>query len=340
MLKKIFDTSDKNQMKKNAVYLLLLITNIYVLIGLLLYFPNVGINFNMKSFENFSAVIATIIILCYISMKLPKIKDIGESSVYGMLYMVIICIIGLMSSYFNGMIKTATVFGPYLEMFKILCGVLIFIILATTMKSFKNMILGNHERKNEMVCLIVFTAIGIFASYAHVTTNGTPANIRCLVVMIGGLFGGPIVGIPVGLISGAYRFTLGGPTAVPCAISTVVSGIIGSLIFIWNDKKFPRITESIFLMFLFTGFEMFLIIVLTPSSISFPFVANIYPIMLFASVVGMVLFLVALKEAEEKVASEDYDELDEEIEKDDEEILELKKEIAELKSEVEALKKE
>ena len=183
---------------------------------------------------------------------------------------------------------------------------------------------------------LIFAAIGLFASYAPVTVNDTPANIRCLIVMISGLFGGPVVGIPVGLISGAYRFTLGGATALPCAISTVLSGVIGSLTFIWNDKKFPKTLHAILLMFLFTGFDMLLVVTLSPPDISFPFIQNIYPIMLFASVVGMLLFSIVIKELKEHINQPSIEEkkikeLENKLEGYDKEIEKLKNEIKNLK---------
>lgn len=98
-----------------------------------------------------------------------------------MIYLVIICIIGLMTSYFNGKFNTALFFGPYLEMFKILCGVLIFVLLSTHLKSFKEILLGEYTTKNQIICLIIFTIIGLFTSYAHLTINDTPANIRCFI---------------------------------------------------------------------------------------------------------------------------------------------------------------
>lgn len=232
-----------------------------------------------------------------------------------------------------------TLLDPYLEMFKYLSAVLIFILIATNIKSFKEILRGNHTRKNQLTCLIIFMLIGLFASYVHMTINNTPANIRCLVVMISGLFGGPFVGIPVGITSAAYRYTLGGITALPCSISTVISGIIGSLIFLWNDKKFPKTGEAIVLMFLFTGFEMMMIVLLTPPDISFPFVKDIYPIMLFASVVGMFLFTIVVREERRKINPKLSDEelkireIENELKENAEKIEKLENEIKELKKE-------
>ena len=332
MLEKL-KTKNKNHLKKNALYLFLLITNIILFIGLANYFMKVGININLKHFDDISAIIATIIILGFISLKLPKIKELGDHSIFGMAYLLIICALGLMTSYFNGKFGTPSVFEPYLEMFKILCGVLIFLILATNFKPFKEILDGKFTQKNLIICLIIFTAIGLFASYAHVNTNGAPANIRCLIVMISGLFGGPFVGIPVAIISGVYRYSIGGTTALPSTIATILSGVIGSLIFIWNNKKFPKTLEAMVLMFLFTGFEM------TPSDISFPFVRNIYPKMAFASVIGILLFSIVIMELRENMHPElDEDEkrimeLENELEDHDAQIEQLKDEIEKLKNE-------
>ena len=303
MVKKRLTTSNKNQLKIKLLYLLLLILNIILFIGLINYLPKFGTtSFNLDRFEEYSAIIAAMVTLGYISTKVPKIQNLGESSVFGLVYFPLICLIGMMTSYFTAKFNIALFFEPYLEMFKVLCAVLIFVLLATNLNSFIEMIHGKHTRKNQMVCLVVFILIGLFASTVNIRVDDAPANIRCLIVMISGLFGGPIVGIPVGIISAAYRFTLGGPTALPCAISTVISGIIGSLIFIWNDKKFPNIPQSVLLMFLFTGFEMLVIIIATPPTISFTFIEDIYPIMLFASTVGMFLFAVVIKETKTKTS--------------------------------------
>lgn len=324
----------------NILFLFLIISNIILFIGLIKYYSRVGININLEAFDELAAIIATIIMLGYISQKLPKIKDMGDSPFYGMtLYLFIICGIGLMTSYFNGKFNAPALFGQYLEMFKVLSAVLIFVLLATHLKSFKEVLRGEYTRKNQIVCLIVFLLCGLFASYAHTTINDTPANIRCLIVMISGLFGGPIVGIPVGIVSGLYRYTLGGMTAVPCAISTVISGIIGSLIFIWNDKKFPNFIPAVILMFLFTGFEMLLIVLMTPPDVSFPFISDIYPKMLFASVIGIILFSIVIKETKEIIDSpeneeeNEINELKNELKEHDEKIEELKNEIRELKKE-------
>lgn len=339
MLKEKLKITNKNYLKMNIVFLALIISNIILLIGLIEYHSKVGLHIDIETVQDIASAIATICILGFLSGQLSKIKGLGDSAVYGIMYSLIICIIGLMGTYFDDKVDSSIFFGPYLDMFGILCGVLIFVILSTHLKAFKDIMKGKFTKKNQLICLVIFSMVGLFASYAFVKVNDTPANIRSLIVMISGLFGGPMVGIPVGLISGAYRLSLGGSTALPSAVSTVISGIVGSLIFIWNDKKFLNTVPAIILMLLFTGFEMLMVVALTPPDISFPFIQHIYPIMLFASVSGMLLFSLVLKSQKEKMDSSGSDkedtinQLKNELKKYSEKIENLENEINELKDE-------
>jgi sigma-B regulation protein RsbU (phosphoserine phosphatase) len=60
--------------------------------------------------------------------------------------------------------------------------------------------------------------------------DGTIINVREIAVMIAGVAGGPIGGVIAGLIGGVHRYTVGGATALPCTISTILIGLISGLI--------------------------------------------------------------------------------------------------------------
>jgi len=330
--------TNKNCLKMNVLFSLLIFSNILLITGLFNHYSGTCLNItHFELFTDVTAAIATLIMLGFVTLKLPKIREFGDSSIYGTMYLIMICVIGLMTSYFGSKIDIATFFGSYLEMFNMLCAVLIFILVATVLMPFKRVLRGEYTRRNLFLCLIIFMILGVLASNWYVSIDGAPANVRCLVVMISGLIGGPFVAIPVAIISGAYRFTLGGTTALPCAISTVLSGIIGSLVFIWHDRKFPSTITAIVLMFLFTGFEMLIVILLTPDYVSFAYVKNIYPVMLFSSVVGMILFSIVIKEEREMTDSAEangeigIEDLKREINVQDKTIEELKNEIDDLK---------
>lgn len=348
MLKKMFDTTKRNYQKLKILYLLLIISNIILFAGLAYYYSAVEIGVEIKFIDNLLTVLATIIVLAFVSVRLPRLRERG-GSLYDVGYLIIITMLGLVTSYFNGAVNMPMLFRPYLDMFKVLSVILIFMLLAAKMKPLREILYGEHTKRNQAVCFIIFAILGIFASRFHIFIDGAPANVRCMVVMISGLLGGPFVGIPVGLISGAYRYALGGVTALPCSISTLMAGIIGSLVFVWNDRKYPRTFAVITLVFLFIGFEMLVVVVMTPPNISFPFIASIYPVVLFASVVGSILFSMLIREERQKMGSRDLDEDDwdevrtqenEEVEKLKDEISQLKEESAESKRLIEDLKNE
>ena len=70
--------------------------------------------------------------------------------------------------------------------------------------------------------------------------------------MLATFIGGPIVGLITTLAAALYRFFfVGGVTAVPCSISTLLAGIFAILIYKWNDGKFLGIVRSAVFVFLF-----------------------------------------------------------------------------------------
>ena len=326
-----------NHLKIIGIFSLLLISNIILYVAFIKhYLYDSDILISVTSINNILSMISAIIILGFISTRLPLFRKLGDSSIYEIGYLIIIGILSMVVSYFNRSANTEAIINPFLEMFKVLSVMLIFMIIVTKLRPFKNVLKGRTRKKDLIFCMIVFSILGCIASKYHVYVNGAPANVRCLIIMIGGLIGGPFVGIPSAIIAGGFRFMHGGVTAFPCAISTIISGIVGSLIYVWNDKKFLRGLHSILLVFLFTGFEMLMIVVLTPKAISFPFAQDIYPLMLFASVLGMALFIMIIRE--EKGNTITYEEF--RINEMENTLDGFIDRVDELESEVEELKKE
>ncbi|WP_088044623.1 sensor histidine kinase [Bacillus sp. EAC] len=122
-------------------------------------------------------------------------------------------------------------------------GILVILaFLLSRMKSFRQIIHNEHSIKGKFLLIAIFGVFGVISNYTgvhiyrevilsqewhfNVASNNAIANTRIMGVAIGGLLGGPVVGLGVGLIAGLHRLTLGGFTAFPCAISTIVAGII------------------------------------------------------------------------------------------------------------------
>lgn len=62
------------------------------------------------------------------------------------------------------------------------------------------------------------------------------ANSRVVGVAIGGLLGGPLVGVGAGLIAGLHRVTLGGFTGMACSVATVLEGAVAG----WVGRKYRK----------------------------------------------------------------------------------------------------
>lgn len=80
--------------------------------------------------------------------------------------------------------------------------------------------------------ILFFSGIGIIGTYTGVPVQGALANTRVVGVFVGGLLGGPIIGVSAGILAGFHRWAIdiGGFTAVACMISTVAEGILASLL--------------------------------------------------------------------------------------------------------------
>ena len=108
---------------------------------------------------------------------------------------------------------------------------IIFIVayLLSSIKPFRQIVQNEQNTKVKIMLLLLFGAFGIISNYTGIeirdnvikqaewmhTINpeSALANTRVMGVVIGGLLGGPVVGLGAGIIAGVHRFSLGGFTA-------------------------------------------------------------------------------------------------------------------------------
>ncbi len=98
----------------------------------------------------------------------------------------------------------------------------------------------SNRLSHKLSIYVLFSSFCILGTYFGLQINDAIANTRAIGAVMGGLFGGPIVGFAVGLTGGLHRYTLGGFTDLACAISTTAEGVIGGLMhlyFLRKDKK-------------------------------------------------------------------------------------------------------
>lgn len=96
----------------------------------------------------------------------------------------------------------------------------------------------NIDIKDKVLLSVIFGVFGIIGTYTGIHLQGAIVNSRVIGVFVGGLLGGPVVGVLSGIIAGGHRFLtdIGGFTAVACSLSTLSEGIMAGFL----RKKFEN----------------------------------------------------------------------------------------------------
>jgi two-component system sensor histidine kinase LytS len=117
-------------------------------------------------------------------------------------------------------------------------------LILSKAKVFKNIFAKETQNTSEKIFMgIFFGILSIVGTYTGISVNGAISNTRVIGVAVGGLLGGPMVGILAGAIGGSHRFLIdvGGFTAISCGISTFSEGIIAGLL----SSRFKKSTNKI-----------------------------------------------------------------------------------------------
>ncbi|MBM7570177.1 LytS/YhcK type 5TM receptor domain-containing protein [Aquibacillus albus] len=133
-----------------------------------------------------------------------------------------------------------------------MCIIVTIAFLITRLKAFRQMIHQRLNVKDHMVMIVVFGFFGVIGNYTGIVVNPNAtftsgswistlgsfnaiADTRNIGVIIGGIFGGPIVGLGAGIIAGVHRYLLGGFINTAVLIATIFGGIAAG----WIGRKFP-----------------------------------------------------------------------------------------------------
>ncbi|PQV89124.1 sensor histidine kinase [Cronobacter sakazakii] len=89
-----------------------------------------------------------------------------------------------------------------------------------------------HTPKELLAVTAIFSMFALFSTWSGVPVEGSLVNVRIIAVMSGGILFGPWVGIITGVIAGLHRYLIdiGGITAIPCFITSIVAGVISGFI--------------------------------------------------------------------------------------------------------------
>lgn len=102
----------------------------------------------------------------------------------------------------------------------------------------------NVTWKSKALIILIFGLLSIYGTLSGFQFMGALANTRDLGPALAGLFAGPVAGIGAGLIGAVHRYFMGGFTNVSCSLATVVSGLVGGLVFMWKKGRFVGVTGA------------------------------------------------------------------------------------------------
>jgi len=118
------------------------------------------------------------------------------------------------------------------------CNLLVFVALLSLLLYFVsksnrvvNFVTAETAKGVGVILVIITLGIAIMlASSEAPVIAGAKVNVRDSIAVFAAIVGGPIAGVIVGLIGGLFRFSLGGWTALPCSLATILAGIIAAAI--------------------------------------------------------------------------------------------------------------
>jgi len=133
----------------------------------------------------------------------------------------------------------------FIDLVKTTCVIIAFAYVLTRTGFFAQILRKNLSLRNQLILMLLFGALSIFGTYGGINLpSGAIANIRDLGPMVGGMLGGPLVGLGAGIIGGVHRYLLGGFVSVPCGIASVVAGLAGGLIYYVKKGEIVRVWQG------------------------------------------------------------------------------------------------
>ena len=91
----------------------------------------------------------------------------------------------------------------------------------------------SKRKTHRLWMYLLFSTFCILGTYFGQSVEGVIANTRAIGAVLGGLFGGPVIGFLVGLTGGLHRYSLGGFTSLACAIATTLEGVFAGIMHIY-----------------------------------------------------------------------------------------------------------
>jgi sigma-B regulation protein RsbU (phosphoserine phosphatase) len=188
------------------------------------------------------------------------------------------------------------------------CVIIVFAYVVTRTRFFTAILDKQFSFKNQIILILLFGALSIFGTYGGIKLpSGAIANIRDLSPMVAGLVGGPVIGLGAGLVGGIHRYFLGGLTYLPCALATVIAGLMGGVIYKLRKGDFAPVWQATLFAIVMESFHIGLVLLIArPYAEALVVVKEVSLPMIAANAVGIAIFALIIRNLiiERKTAAE------------------------------------
>jgi two-component system LytT family sensor kinase len=169
---------------------------------------------------------------------------------------------------------------------------------------FRNLIKDELSFTDKFIMIIFFSILSILGNYLGIDVGmHALANTRPIGAIVGGYMAGPLVGMLIGAIAGMHRYSMGGFTALACAVSTIAEGLIGGIIGKYFKKSQFNILYSILAGVIAEMAQMIIILILSKPFKDAVMLEKIIALpMILINAVGVVIFINIIKDMRNEYA--------------------------------------
>ena len=187
----------------------------------------------------------------------------------------------------------------FVELIKSMAVIIMVAYLFTRTRLYRQVLDRRLSWQGRVFLIVIFGAFSIWGTLAGVEILGGIANTRDLGPALGGLLGGPIVGLGAGLIGAAQRLTMGGFTAVPCALATVAAGFSGGVVYLLFKRRLAPVWAAMLLALFTESCHMGLTLLMArPYDKALALVSEVIVPMILVNAIGMGVFVLIIRNEE------------------------------------------
>ncbi|MFA4930233.1 MAG: LytS/YhcK type 5TM receptor domain-containing protein [Patulibacter sp.] len=147
-----------------------------------------------------------------------------------------------------------TILDEFILLFQMSCVVFLFAYLFAKSRFYTPIIEHRASIAVQVFLAIVFGLLSVYGMNSGITFYTATVNIRDFGPLAAGLACGPWVGIGAGAIGFLYRLSLGGTNVYAVALGPLVAGIIGGLVYRYNNRDLVSTGKAVIITLIVESF--------------------------------------------------------------------------------------